>query len=822
MKPPGKKQERIDAIARTFADARAAERIRGDLSADAQALLERIVTAAGPGSTSPDAVGLTHYLLQSAAAPRYAFQRVAAAARGGRAARADEPGHRRSGGVGTDPVGVARGLAVRRPAVLPEWTSAPAPAVVAVTAVETSLPAVVGALDQAMRAWQANPPVALKNGDARIGKGDIRSTAKAIGVDEAVVDLASRLAISIGLLLRNVVGRSGRGRNARVDEVWLGDPTLVDGWQSLAPLERWVRLVAEWCSPRVECGQQLLVNRHLVLWELRHLADGHGYADATHFASWFHDRYASLGHPDAALECIGDLRTLGVLTAGPLALTRLGRAVLDDPSSVAAMIGAASASVSVQADLTVIAPPDLRHDLIVELDAIAALENDAGALTYRLDAGRLTRAVQAGRTPSDIVDFLADHLVGPTARHRRAADPRCGCPGWFGARDRRADGGGRQRRRRPRDGVRDQGAQADQADRHRRRHRRPARQGAHGARAQRAGSGGGDRRWRRAARSSADEAVAAAQQAAALPRHGARPPRQRLRATRPGAGRAGQIDGRRAGPARRPRPGDRHRSDARPSRRNRYVVIDATNPLIVQSDLTVLLEVASPRAAEARARVARFAELEKAPEHIHTYRITPLSLWNAAVAGVSSDDVVDTLTGLAKYPVPVVVIDEVTDQINRYGRVWLARAVEGLVLVADDDVLLDELAGVRSVAELLGRRLDRHRYEVGEHDRGALKQALLAAGWPAADEAGFESGVPLGPMIVTADLRPYQRDAVETWWRSGDASGGSGVVVLPCGAGKTVVGLAAMAAAGSHVVGRVHVGLGDPTMDRARRSTRRR
>ena len=227
---------------------------------------------------------------------------------------------------------------------------------------------------------------------------------------------------------------------------------------------------------------------------------------------------------------------------------------------------------------------------------------------------------------------------------------------------------------------------------------------------------------------------------------------------------------------------------------------DSTNPLIVQSDLTVLLEVASPRAGEARARVARFAELEKAPEHIHTYRITPLSLWNAAVAGVSSDDVVDTLTGLAKYPVPAVVIHEVTDQINRYGRVWLARAVEGLVLVADDDVLLDELAGVRSVAELLGRRLDRHRFAVGEHDRGALKQALLAAGWPAADEAGFESGAPLGPMVVTADLRPYQRDAVETWWRSGDASGGSGVVVLPCGAGKTVVGLAAMAAAGSHAL----------------------
>jgi len=406
VNPPGKKQERIDAIARAFADARAAERIRRDLSADARALLERVATAAGPGSTSPDAVGLTHYVLQSAAAPRYAFQRVP------QRPEAAVLHELTSRGI----VGVAeweQTLWVWREAwpfvgrpFFTAWTSAPSPAVVAVTAVEASLPGVVGALDQAMRAWQANPPVALKNGDARIGKGDIRSTAKAIGVDEAAVDLASRLAIGVGLLLRNVVGRSGRGRNARVDEVWLGDPTLVDGWRSLAPLERWVRLVAEWCSPRVECGTQLLVNRHLVLWELGQLPEGHGYADATAFASWFHDRYASLGHQDAALECIGDLRTLGVVTCGRLALSRLGRAVLDDPSSVAALTGAESASVTVQADLTVIAPPDLRHDLIVELDAIAALENNSGALTYRLDAARLTRAVQAGRTPSDIVDFL--------------------------------------------------------------------------------------------------------------------------------------------------------------------------------------------------------------------------------------------------------------------------------------------------------------------------------------------------------------------------------------------------------------------------------
>lgn len=227
---------------------------------------------------------------------------------------------------------------------------------------------------------------------------------------------------------------------------------------------------------------------------------------------------------------------------------------------------------------------------------------------------------------------------------------------------------------------------------------------------------------------------------------------------------------------------------------------DPTNPLIVQSDLTVLLEVASPRAGEARTQLCRFADLEKAPEHIHTYRITPLSLWNAAVAGLSADEIVDMLTGFAKYPVPDVVLADVVNQIGRYGRVWLARVPDGLVLVADDDLLLDELARDRTVAQLVERRLDRHRFAVREQDRGPLKQALLAAGWPAADEAGFEEGLPIGPLALATALRDYQRDAVETWWRGGDAAGGTGVIVLPCGAGKTVVGLAAMAAAGSHTL----------------------
>ena len=224
------------------------------------------------------------------------------------------------------------------------------------------------------------------------------------------------------------------------------------------------------------------------------------------------------------------------------------------------------------------------------------------------------------------------------------------------------------------------------------------------------------------------------------------------------------------------------------------------NPLIVQSDLTVLLEVAAPRAADARVQLSRFAELDKAPEHVHTYRITPLSLWNAAVSGLTADEAIATLTGFAKYPVADLVIAEVNELMDRYGRLWLTRNTDGLVLATDDDALLDEVSGLRTVGELLDRRLDRHRFGVRNADRGALKQALLAAGWPVADEAGFEAGTEFGPMAMTVDLREYQSDALTAWWRGGDASGGNGVIALPCGAGKTVIGLAAIVAAGAEAL----------------------
>lgn len=224
---------------------------------------------------------------------------------------------------------------------------------------------------------------------------------------------------------------------------------------------------------------------------------------------------------------------------------------------------------------------------------------------------------------------------------------------------------------------------------------------------------------------------------------------------------------------------------------------DPANPLIVQSDGTVLLEVASPKAGDARAALARFAELEKSPEHVHTYRLTPLALWNAASAGVDADDVTQTLVGYAKYPVPDAVLVGVRDQIGRFGRLRIVRDFDsgGLALTTAEPALLAEVTRARDVAALLGERLDGNRYALRLGDRGPLKQALLALGWPPADEAGYTDGAAL-PVALTARLRTYQAEAVASWWADGSAAGGNGVLVLPCGSGKTVIGLAAMAQAG--------------------------
>lgn len=239
-------------------------------------------------------------------------------------------------------------------------------------------------------------------------------------------------------------------------------------------------------------------------------------------------------------------------------------------------------------------------------------------------------------------------------------------------------------------------------------------------------------------------------------------------------------------------------------------------PLIVQSDHTVLLEVAHPDAEDARHALAVFAELERAPEHIHTYRITRLGLWNARAAGHTDDEIVETLNRYAKFPVPSQVSSEITETMRRYGRLTIERVGgesnsagtgEGstehqperldewqLVLKSDDAAILREVSSAKKIAPLLGNKIDEFTFPVEPWARGELKQQLVARGWPADDLAGYTPGEPYDIELAQDgwQLRDYQQKAVDAF-----SAGGSGVVVLPCGAGKTIVGAGAMAAVGA-------------------------
>ncbi|WP_061299582.1 DNA repair helicase XPB [Herbidospora cretacea] len=214
-------------------------------------------------------------------------------------------------------------------------------------------------------------------------------------------------------------------------------------------------------------------------------------------------------------------------------------------------------------------------------------------------------------------------------------------------------------------------------------------------------------------------------------------------------------------------------------------------PLIVQSDKTLLLEVDHERADECRRAIAPFAELERAPEHVHTYRITPLALWNARAAGHDAEQVIDALIGFSRYPVPHALLVDVAETMARYGRLRLEKhPVHGLVLTSTDRAVLEEVLRAKKVQPMIGERLDGDSVAVHPSERGNIKQMLLKLGWPAEDMAGYVDGE-AHPIALTEEgwsLRPYQKEAADAFWH-----GGSGVVVLPCGAGKTIVGAAAMA-----------------------------
>jgi len=223
-----------------------------------------------------------------------------------------------------------------------------------------------------------------------------------------------------------------------------------------------------------------------------------------------------------------------------------------------------------------------------------------------------------------------------------------------------------------------------------------------------------------------------------------------------------------------------------------------SGPLIVQSDKTALLEVDHPQATDARHDLAVFAELERAPEHVHTYRITKLGLWNARAAGHDSDFVLGVLDKYSKFPIPASIRVDIEQTMSRYGRLVIRKGDSGdLELYSAEPAVLLETTRQRKVNDLLLDRIDPNTWRIADWARGQIKQELLKLGWPAEDLAGYTPGIPHEIDLVQDgwNLRDYQALAVEKFW-----DGGSGVVVLPCGAGKTIVGAATMAKANTNTL----------------------
>ena len=230
-------------------------------------------------------------------------------------------------------------------------------------------------------------------------------------------------------------------------------------------------------------------------------------------------------------------------------------------------------------------------------------------------------------------------------------------------------------------------------------------------------------------------------------------------------------------------------------------------PLIVQSDFTVLADIHAPLYETVRPLLARFAELERSPEHIHFYKITPLSLWNAAAAGMSTEEILDVLGRYSRFALPPNVVTDIVDYLGRFGKLVIETGDDGLVLHSDDVALLERVARDARIAPLLARKLRRDCFELRPGARGELKQVLVELGYPPHDLAGYVDGAALPIQLRNATgggqpwvLRPYQIEAVDAFYAGGSTRGGSGVIVLPCGAGKTVVGLGVIEAARTHTL----------------------
>ncbi|MBK7761327.1 MAG: DEAD/DEAH box helicase [Deltaproteobacteria bacterium] len=234
------------------------------------------------------------------------------------------------------------------------------------------------------------------------------------------------------------------------------------------------------------------------------------------------------------------------------------------------------------------------------------------------------------------------------------------------------------------------------------------------------------------------------------------------------------------------------------------------NPVIVQGDGKVLVETSHRRHAEARDFLSRFAELEQSPEHLHTYRISPLSLWNAAAAGVSQTELVKGLKDLSKFDIPKNVLDSIHETMERYGLVKLIPHPDrkDLLRLEFATAYIAKVVSALPAAKEMMVADGRRWWGIQAGHRGLFKQRMLTSGWPIEDLAGFSPGAHLEiklrqttklaqkPFIV----RDYQTEAAKRWFMDGKPAGGHGVVVLPCGAGKTIVALKTMSLVNTHTL----------------------
>ena len=251
--------------------------------------------------------------------------------------------------------------------------------------------------------------------------------------------------------------------------------------------------------------------------------------------------------------------------------------------------------------------------------------------------------------------------------------------------------------------------------------------------------------------------------------------------------------------------------------------VTSSKPMIIQGDGTILLEVESDSYSECRDWLSRFAELVKSPEHMHTYKITPIAIWNAAASGLKSQKVLEVLATFSKYQLPQNIVTDIHDWFSRYGKLKLEKMTDEkrndvksfnidnpsplinphysnanlLVLSSFDEILITEIYNNKSINKYVLHKLNSNNLLIDAEHRGRIKNALIKIGYPVEDLVGYVTGDPLpiklrDRIVSTGEkfcLRRYQYDASEAFYVSGSERGGSGVVVMPCGAGKTIVGI---------------------------------